>query len=169
MNPGAADGAIASAAKAAEFARKQKYHLIHVGLGFAPGHPEVPDTQPRFKQIKDAGMFVKGTPSAEFHADIVKPGELVIHKQRISAFSDTTLDMVLRANGIKHLVFFGVATSGITLSTLRRAFDLDYLCTVLKDACYDKDAEVHKVLTEKVFAAQARVLTVEEFIAQESA
>jgi nicotinamidase-related amidase len=66
-------------------------------------------------------------------------------------------------------VFFGISTSGITLSTLRRAFDLDYRCLVLKDACYDPDAEVHRVLTEKVFTSQATVLTVDAFIAGQGA
>jgi nicotinamidase-related amidase len=69
---------------------------------------------------------------------------------------------------IKNLVFFGVSTSGITLSTLRRASDLDYRCVVLKDACFDADAEVHRVLTEKVFASQAAVITVDEFIAEQA-
>jgi nicotinamidase-related amidase len=32
--------------------------------------------------------------------------------------------------GIGNLVFFGITTSGIVLSTLRRAFDLDYRCVV---------------------------------------
>jgi hypothetical protein len=34
---------------------------------------------------------------------------------------------------------------------------------VIKDACYDRDEEVHRVLTEKVFAAQATVITAQEF------
>jgi nicotinamidase-related amidase len=48
---------------------------------------------------------------------------------------------------------------------LRRAFDLDYRCVVLKDACFDADAEVHRVLTGKIFPAQAAVVAVEEFMA----
>ncbi len=60
-------------------------------------------------------------------------------------------------------MLFGISTSGIVLSTLRQAFDLDFQCTVIKDACFDPDAEVHRVLTEKVFAAQARVMTADEF------
>jgi nicotinamidase-related amidase len=35
---------------------------------------------------------------------------------------ENQLDMILRARRIENLVFFGVTTSGITLSTLRRAF-----------------------------------------------
>ena len=77
--------------------------------------------------------------------------------------------MILRAQGIENLVFFGISTSGITLSTIRRAFDLDFNCTVLKDACFDKDEEIHRVLTEKVFPNQASVLTVDAFIAEQGA
>ncbi len=36
---------------------------------------------------------------------------------------------------------------------------LDYRLVVLADACLDGDAEVHRVLTEKVFPRQADVLT----------
>jgi nicotinamidase-related amidase len=88
---------------------------------------------------------VIGTPSAEFHGAIARPEELVIRKQRVGAFSETQLHMILRARGIENLVFFGITTSGITLSTLRRAFDLDYRGVVLRDACFDADEEVHRV------------------------
>jgi hypothetical protein len=40
---------------------------------------------------------------------------------------------------------------------MRRAFDLDFRSVVLKDACFDADQEVHRVLTEKVFPAHAWV------------
>jgi len=156
---------VPNAAKAVEFARKQPFLIIHVGLGFAEGHPEIPDIETRFKRVKQNNLFVKGTPSAEFHSAIARPGELVVHKQRVGAFSENELHLILRARGIENLVFFGISTSGIVLSTLRRAFDLDYRCVVLKDACYDADEEVHRVLTGKVFPAQATVVTVDEFMA----
>jgi nicotinamidase-related amidase len=46
---------------------------------------------------------------------------------------------------------------------VRLAADLDFQCYVVKDACFDPDEEVHRVLTEKVFAAQAAVMTTKEF------
>ena len=46
--PGAV-AAIPAAAKVVEFARQQKIRVIHVGLGFEAGHPEIPDTNTRFK------------------------------------------------------------------------------------------------------------------------
>ncbi len=70
--------------------------------------------------------------------------------------------MILRAQEIESLVLFGIATSGIVLSTVRLASDLDFKCIVIKDACFDNDEEVHRVLTEKIFAAQATVMTTKE-------
>ena len=161
------EAAIPHAAKAVEFGRKKQYLLIHVGLGFSEGHPEIPDFETRFTRVKQNNLFVKGSQSAEFHESIFQPSDLVVYKQRVAAFSENHLQMILRARGIEHLVFFGISTSGITLSTLRRAFDLDFRCTVLKDACFDPDPEVHRVLTEKVFPNQATVLTVDAFIAEQ--
>jgi nicotinamidase-related amidase len=138
-----------------------------VGLGFSEGHPEISDTNSRLKRVKENNLFVKGTPSAEFHSSIVRPGELVIYKQRISAFSENPLHLILRSRGIENLVLFGISTSGITLSTLRRAFDLDFRCVVLKDACFDADPEVHRVLTEKIFPTQSTVVAVVAFMAEQ--
>ena len=164
--PGA-DAIIANASRAVEFGRKKQFQIIHVGLGFSEGHPEIPDRESPMQRARQNNLFVKGTASAEFHSAIARPGELVVYKQRISAFSENELHLLLRARGIENLVLFGISTSGITLSTLWRAFDLDYRCVVLKDACFDADPEVHRVLTEKIFAAQAAVVTVDAFIAEQ--
>jgi nicotinamidase-related amidase len=165
--PGA-EAVIASASKAVEYARKKQFQIIHVGLGFSAGHPEIPDTESRFKRVKDSNLFVIGTPSAEFHSAVARPGDVVVYKQRVGAFSENQLHLILRSRGIENLVLFGISTSGITLSTVRRASDLDYRCVVLKDACYDADEEVHRVLTEKIFSAQGTVLTVDAFIAEQA-
>lgn len=162
-----AEAVIPNASRAVEFARQKQFLIIHVGLGFSPGYPEIPDTESRFSRLKQTNLFVKGTPSAEFHGSIARPEELVVYKQRVGAFSENHLHLLLRSRGIENLVFFGISTSGITLSTLRRASDLDFRCVVLKDACFDTDPEVHRVLTEKIFPAQAAVLTVDEFIAEQ--
>jgi nicotinamidase-related amidase len=163
----AADTIIPNAAKAVDFARKQQFLIIHVGLGFAPGHPELPDTESRWKRLKENNLFVVGTPSAGFHTAVAHPADFIVYKQRVGAFSENQLHLILRSRGIENLVLFGISTSGITLSTLRRAADLDYRCVVLQDACFDPDPEVHRVLTEKVFPAQATVLTVDSFVAEQ--
>jgi nicotinamidase-related amidase len=155
----------ARASRVVTAARNRKVPVIHVGIGFRPGYPEVPVDHPVFGMVRQSGKFVIGTKSAAFHPSIAPTAdEIVIHKHRVSAFSGTDLEMILRAKGITHLVFFGIATSGIVLSTLRQAADLDFHCVVIADCCHDGDEEVHRVLTTKVFSRQATVVTTEKFI-----
>jgi nicotinamidase-related amidase len=91
--------------------------------------------------------------------------DVVVTKRRVSAFTGSDLEVVLRAGKIDHLVLCGIATSGVVLSTLREAADKDYACTVLADLCADTDAEVHAVLTGKVFPRQARVMNAADWVA----
>ena len=90
----------------------------------------------------------------------------VVTTRRVSAFAGSDLDVLLRGLGAGTLVLAGIATSGVVLSTLRQAADLDYRLVVLADACLDADPEVHRVLIEKVFPRQADVPTVDEWAAQ---
>jgi nicotinamidase-related amidase len=61
-------------------------------------------------------------------------------------------------NDIDHLVLAGISTSGVVLSTVREAADLDYRLTVLADLCRDSDDELHRVLIEKVFPRHGEVI-----------
>ena len=84
------------------------------------------------------------------HPDIAPlAGEVTVIKRRVSAFTGSDLEVVLRAFGIQHLVLTGISTSGVVLSTIREASDKDYRITVLADCCVDRDEEVHHVLTTK--------------------
>jgi nicotinamidase-related amidase len=100
----------------------------------------------------------------KIHPDLApRPGEIIAVKRRISAFTGSDLEVVLRAFGIQHLVLTGISTSGVVLSTVREAADNDYRISVLSDGCADADDEVHRVLTTKVFPRQADVVTIEEW------
>ena len=50
----------------------------------------------------------------------------------------------------------GHATSGVILSTVRLAADLDYHVIVVEDGCADRDPDVHTLLMEKVFPHKPR-------------
>ncbi len=89
--------------------------------------------------------------------------DLIVVKRRISAFTGSDLDVVLRALNIGHLVLAGISTSGVVLSTVREAADKDFQLTVLTDCCADRDDEVHRVLITKIFPRQTDVLTIEEW------
>jgi nicotinamidase-related amidase len=158
-----ADKILPNAKRTIDAARAKGYRVIQVGLGFEAGYPEIGKLQSRFSRLKENNRFLKGSASAQFHPSLLDPGDTIIYKQRVSGFSDNSLEMILRANAITHLVLMGISTSGIVLSTIRRAQDLDFQCAVVEDACHDRDAEVHRVLTQKVFAAQGTVLSSLEF------
>ena len=90
---------------------------------------------------------------------------MVVVKRRVSAFSGSDLDVVLRSLGADALVLCGVVTSGVVLSTVRQAADLDFRLTVLADACADTDTAAHEVLIGSVFPRQADVVTVADWVA----
>ncbi|MFC1992160.1 cysteine hydrolase family protein [Chloroflexota bacterium] len=108
----------------------------------------------------------KTTENAIHSAVAPKPGELVLTKQRVGPFTTTDLDAILKSKGIDTLVLMGISTSGVVLSTVRGAADLDYRIIVLSDCCTDRDEEVQRVLMGKVFQLfrQATVIESQEFI-----
>lgn len=65
-----------------------------------------------------------------------QPGDIVVEKPRYSAFFNTNLDSLLRARGIRSLVFTGIATNVCVESTLRDGFFLEYFGVVLHDATH---------------------------------
>jgi nicotinamidase-related amidase len=147
-------------------ARAAGIPVIYVVVGFRPGYPEVSARNKSFSTVASAGRFAAGDPSAEIHPAVAPgDGDLIVTKRRVSAFAGSDLDMVLRAGDIESLVLAGIATSGVVLSTLRQAADLDYRLTVLADGCLDADPEVHRVLLEKVFPRQAEVTSIADWTA----
>jgi|SRR5579871_362524 len=62
-----------------------------------------------------------------------QPGDLVQVKTRYSGFARTDLDAKLRAQGIRYLLFAGIATNVCVESTLRDAFFLDYWPILVTD------------------------------------
>lgn len=140
--------------------------VIYVVVRFRDGFPEVSPNNLSFSQVKSSGFDLGETsPSTQVHAAVApKPGEVTVTKRRVGSFSGSDLEVVLRSQGITSLVLAGISTSGVVLSTVRLAADLDYRLTVLSDCCADTDEEVHRVLTEKIFPRQASVVTAAEWI-----
>ena len=155
---------ITQASSALAAARKAGLAIAHVLVRFQPGHPEVSPRNMRFSDAKKANRLVTGTPGADNHPELGPQGtEPLVTKVRVGAFSTTNLEVLMRARGITTLVLQGIITSGVVLSTVRWAADMDYRLIVLSDCCADPDAEVHRVLMEKVFPKQATVLSAAQF------
>ncbi|WEG14726.1 cysteine hydrolase [Pullulanibacillus sp. KACC 23026] len=151
--------------KAIASAREHHIPVIFVRVGFSEGYPEVSPNNKGFSAVASHGGMTTSDESTQIH-ESVKPekDEPVVTKYRVSAFAGSTLEVILRSKQIDSIVLTGISTSGVVLSTLREAADKDYTITVLSDACLDRDPEVHRVLTEKVFPRQADVVTVDSWI-----
>ena len=146
-------------------ARQAKIQVIYVAVRFREGYPEVDPRNKLFSSLKQTGKLVEGTPGAEIDSRVApQPGDIVVTKRRVGAFSTTDLESILRAKNINNLVLFGFSTSGVVLSTVRWAADMDYSMAVVSDLCADRDSEVNRVLMEKVFSWQTTVATSDEFL-----
>ena len=90
-------------------------------------------------------LLVRGEVGHDF-VDALRPlaGEIVIDKPGYSAFSHTTLQLVLTKRDIQTLILTGVTTEVCVSSTLRTAVDLGYRCITVRDACASGDPALHK-------------------------
>jgi len=145
--------------------RQAHMPVIYVVVRFRDGYPEINAQNKLFSGLKDSGRLREGTAGAEIHAKVApQPGDIIVTKRRVGAFSTTDLETILRSKNINTIVLFGISTSGVVLSTVRWAADMDYKLAVISDACADFDAEVHRVLMDKVFPRQAAVVNTQEFL-----
>jgi nicotinamidase-related amidase len=160
------EGYLARLADALAAARGAGITVIYVTVGFRPGYPEVSERNKSFATIAGSGRFADGDPGARIHPAIAPAaGDVVVIKRRVSAFAGSDLEVLLRSGGIDSLVLAGIATSGVVLSTLRQAADMDYQLAVLADGCLDADPQVHEVLLQKVFPRQAQVTSIADWTA----
>jgi nicotinamidase-related amidase len=162
-----AEGAVAllgTLSSTVDAARDAGIPVIYVRVAFRQGAPEVSSRNQSFATARSDAMN-ELDPATDVHPAVApKPGDIAVTKRRVSAFAGSDLHTVLRALDADSLVLTGISTSGVVLSTLRQAADLDFRLTVLSDGCADLDPEVHRVLMEKVFPRQASVMTAAEWI-----
>src|SRR5579863_4273556 len=158
---------VSRASSALAAARNAGMTVIHVQVGFRPGLPEVSSRNKLFAALKpnpQHQQLFQGVAGAIHPALGPNPEDLVVTKHRVSAFNGTDLEMLLRARDIETLVLFGIATSGVVLSTLLEAFDMDFRVVVLSDCCADRDTDLHSVLIKTLFAHRGDVITAAEFV-----
>ena len=147
-------------------ARDAGVMVCYCATVFRPGYPEIGSRNKTFGQRRASGQPAVFDPLAVIHPAVAPvEGEVVVGKHRVNALYGTGLDVALRANDIQNLIILGYATSGVVLSTVRYASDLDYNLYVVEDCCSDSDPEVHDFLTGRIFPRQAEVVQSADIIA----
>lgn len=155
---------IKNVADAIAIARNKNIPIIFATLGFKNGAAEISPNNKVFAATREHIATINLDEFSKVHPALtVQKNDLQVTKRRVSAFTGSELEIILRSKGIQHLILTGVATSGIVLSTTTEASDKDFKITVLSDGCADRDEEVHHVLTTKILLRHANVLTIEEW------
>lgn len=130
----------------------------------------IPDHSPAFAPIKAkkemAAMMHPDAPTTQLDSRItLRKGDLTFRKGRYGTFMRYPSNGLLeefKEKGIDTIIIGGVVTSGAVLSAVRQLADLDYRLVVLEDCCADFDADLHKVLMEKVLPTQAKIIQSKE-------
>jgi nicotinamidase-related amidase len=146
-------------------ARDAGLFVCYCATVFRPGYVEISERNKTFRERKHSGQPPISDPVQLIHPAVLPlPGEVVVGKHRVNALYGTALDLILRANSIHTLIILGYATSGVVLSTVRYAADLDYRLVVVEDCCADQDLAVHDFLTQRIFPRQAEVVSAVDMI-----
>ncbi len=161
------DAVIQRAAVAADAARRAGIQVIYFQNGWDPdyneaGTPGSPNwhksnalkTMRKRPELAGTLLAKGGWDYALVEALKPQPGDLVVPKPRYSGFFNTNIDSLLRARGIRNIVFTGVATNVCVESSLRDAFHLEYFGVVLEDATHAAGPD---------FAQKAALYNIETF------
>ena len=166
------DDLLSRAASAIGTVRRAGGHVGYVRVAFEDADFQaIPPTSRMGARVgTSATAFHNDSPGTAVHDRVApEPGDIIVRKVRVGAFSTTDLDAQLRERGVDTLILAGISTSGVVLSTVRDASDRDYRVLVLADATADREPDVHAFLTERIFPRQADVITVAELEALLSA
>jgi maleamate amidohydrolase len=91
-------------------------------------------------------------------------GDLVIYKERASAFFGTPLVTHLRKLGADSLIICGESTSGCVRASTLDAYSLGFHNTLVEECCYDRAMLPHKINLFDMHHKYADVMHIEEVV-----
>jgi len=110
-------------------------------------------------------MLIEGTWGSDF-VDELKPesGDYIIEKRRGNAFYNTSLELLLRARGVRTLIVTGVITEGCVDATVHGARDRDFNAIVITDCVATMMREIQDFWLKNIFPRSAVTMTTDELI-----
>ena len=103
------------------------------------GQVNVSATKRRTKAMRDPAMYAIRPEFKPQHGDVV------ITKQRASAFFGTPLTAHLNQLGVRSVIMCGESTSGCLRASAVDAYSHGYHVTVVEECCFDRSVISHKV------------------------
>ncbi|WP_188207720.1 cysteine hydrolase family protein [Alkalibacillus aidingensis] len=103
---------------------------------------------PKGEPLKEDGTpfyYNSGTDQIEIFDEIApQKDDVVVDKQRWSAFFKTNLDLILRSLGVKNLYIGGVVTDGCLMTSVFDAYFHDYDVNLIRDICDASNEGAHQ-------------------------
>ncbi len=154
------EDARASCERVLAAARAARIPVLHTRVEFQPGGA---DGGIFFRKVGALECFVRGNPLGAYGEGLEPaPGEVVVVKQYASGFFGTSLASTLTSAGIDTLIHTGVSTSGCVRATALDACQHGFVPIVVRDACGDRDRQVHEANLFDLDAKYADVVSEQE-------
>ena len=116
--------------------RQNNWPIAHVRVGFDATYAQCPKHSPMFGPAAEHRALQLDSWGTAFHDKLAhEQTDTIITQHRVSAFYNTGLEALLRAQHIDTLGLCGVATNMAVEHTARDAHDRDYRVVILTDAC----------------------------------
>lgn len=93
------------------------------------------------------------------------PADIIIYKQKPSAFFATPLASYLTLLGADSLLLSGTTTSGCVRATVLDAFSMNYRVSVVEEGCFDRSQASHAINLCDIHAKYADVVKLDEVLA----
>ena len=138
-------GALATVPAIADFLAYGRAHgwaIIYINRGHRASGIDAEMTRRHFF-AEGKPFCVPGTRGAKVVEELrPQPGDIIVAKQRFSAFVGTDLDLVLRGLGVKTIYVTGTQYPNCIRATAVDSMGLDYLTRVCTDCCSAATPEV---------------------------
>ena len=152
----------ASCVRVLTAARRAQIPVLHTRVEFQPGGA---DGGIFFRKVGALECFVRGNPLGDYGEGLEPAeGETVVVKQYASGFFGTSLASTLTSLGIDTLIITGVSTSGCVRATALDACQHGFVPIVVRDACGDRDQQVHEANLFDLDAKYADVVSEQEVL-----
>lgn len=141
--------------------------VVSTPIIFTEDYSELDQPVGILETIKQVGAFKRGTSGSEEIREFDQFSDLIRSvpgKRGLNAFSNTSLEELLRANGIEHVILAGTVTSICIDSTGRHAADLGFKVTVLSDCTSGRTNFEQDFYCDNVFPLYANVIGHEQLL-----
>ncbi len=168
-DPGSVDKVLESTLNLIRASADTELTLIATPIVLTPDYRAMASPVGILNTMKEVGAFKKGSTGAETIPEFSEFGDRIVYvngKVGFNAFSNTSLDQVLRERGVTNVLVAGMVTSLCIDSTGRAAYERGYDVAVLSDCSSARTAAEQAFFCDNVFPLYGRSVTSHEVLAE---